>query len=423
MRFCPFCAAKNQNEATQCAACARRLPALPGQKIVDQGWDVTPIPEPVPLAPEASERMMAISGPPTPSRSHLRPDDELPVAGVAAMPEAPEGGLVGSARYVILLGRARWARRGAIRRLQGQINEQVAALDTVLGNLGASARAMNLDGRAFVEENRGIDGAERRREESQRACAELGVKKTDEHTRYDAIHRELSANLVAREGDAQAAARHLEGVEAERKALRERRKDLERRQRGYRIAAEQRDTQAEKAQIGDTRAELRRAAEELRKDVARLQPEREDAERRLGELEVPLRDAQARSQEARASVEAARRALEDAREGHRHRVAELEAELAHKSRELAESEAEIARRLVTLGTLVNLHRTERPELAPHFEEVDRLRAAIALREREIDRLNAERAAFDRPSVVRGAAVLGAALIVIITLLSLIPILL
>ncbi|MEM9494090.1 MAG: hypothetical protein AAGC55_33400, partial [Myxococcota bacterium] len=75
---------------------------------------------------------------------------------------------------------------------------------------------------------------------------------------------------------------------------------------------------------------------------------------------------------------------------------------------LASAGAEIQRRLVSLGTLVNLHRIERPEFDELYARIDGLRTAISSRSSEIDRLKAEREAFDRGSLTRGFVTLGIA---------------
>jgi chromosome segregation ATPase len=295
-------------------------------------------------------------------------------------------------------------------------------MDTVLGALGRDARAVRLENRSFAEENRLLDDAEKRRGEAERSCSDLTAKKADENTRFEAIHRELSEKMARREQEAAATGGTLQRLEEDRRAIRDRRKDIERQQRAYLKTAEDRESQSQKAQMGDTRQSLLRAAHDLRSDAARLQPEREDLERRLGEIEGPLQEATARDQTARGELEAARRALQDAREGHRHRLAELEAELSHKSRELQQADSEILRRLVTLGTLVNLHRVDRIEFKPHFERIDSLRGAIATREREIERLNAERFAFDRASLIRGIAVLAGGVVLLITMICIVIVL-
>jgi len=120
---------------------------------------------------------------------------------------------------------------------------------------------------------------------------------------------------------------------------------------------------------------------------------------------------------AKAELDAAKRSLSDAREGHTHRLAELDAEHKRKAREIGLAEAEITRRLVTLGTLVNLNRIEDPTFAELYQRIDRLRGAITARTTEIEKLTAERDAYDRGMLVRGVSVIGGAFVALIALIA------
>jgi hypothetical protein len=155
----------------------------------------------------------------------------------------------------------------------------------------------------------------------------------------------------------------------------------------------------------------------MRADAARLEPEREDLERKLAAGEAPLAQATGRADAARADRDALRRTLEDSRTGHVHRVAELDAERAHNGREAVDARAEIRRRMITLGTIANLNRVPTPNLSPAFARVDALRASMGEKEADIERLTAERGRYDRGALTRGAVVLGGALAVLITAVS------
>ena len=147
-----------------------------------------------------------------------------------------------------------------------------------------------------------------------------------------------------------------------------------------------------------------------------LEPEKQDIDRRITALERPISEATARLDAAKAELDAAKRSLNDAREGHTHRLAELDAEQKRKSREVGLAEAEIQRRLVTLGTLVNLNRIEDPQFAELYQRIDRIRGAITARTTEIEKLTAEREAYDRGTLVRGVATIGGAFVALIALI-------
>jgi hypothetical protein len=338
---------------------------------------------------------------------------------VIAVPPLPEPGLVNVARYAITFGRARWQRRRAVKQLHAEIKSDTDALDGVLLTLGRDARVAGVDNRVLGAENLAITDAEKRRDAAAQHGVAIANRKLDESAKYEEIERERTIKVTEAERGLEEAQRELALHEGQRRGLRDKRKELERRQKAYLQAAEQRDTEAGNSPMGDTRGELRRLADGHRREAASLDPERQDIERRLGALERPISYAQTKVDAARAEVDTQRRSQADAREGHRHRMAELDAEASRQLREQELIAGEINRRLVNLGTLINLHRIERPEFAELYGRIDRLRNAINARTTEIDRLTAEREAYDRGSLLRGYAVLAGVGVLVITFIVII----
>ena len=356
---------------------------------------------------------------PPPTRIH-RPealvDRPFTPPQVSPVPEIPEPGLVTSARYALRFARARWQRRGAIKMLGSDIKKDTDALDQVLGALGGVARTAKVDGRVFSGENAAITAAEQRAAQITKEHNDVDVRKLDESSRFVDVERERNAKLGEAERMVDEAQKELAQLEAQRRGLRDKRKELERRQKTYLKAAADNDKQTTSTEQGDTRQELRRAAEQHRREAAALEPERQDIDRRVTALERPIGEATAKLDAAKAELDAAKRSLSDAREGHVHRLAELDAEQKRKAREIAQAEAEIARRLVTLGTLVNLNRIEDPQFGELYQRIDRLRGAITARTTEIEKLTAEREAYDRGTLVRGIATIGGAILLFIALI-------
>jgi hypothetical protein len=342
------------------------------------------------------------------------PEVEEARASLSPMPAVPDGGLFESARYAVLFAIARWQRRRVIGGLSTDVTRETGGLDGIFGELGRAARVAKIVARPFADENLALDEAERRRGFAEQACADLTGKKTEENAKFEAVQHDLAARLSEREEELKIAAAELERVDGTRRGLRDRRRDLEKSMRALSKSAQERDDQAARSQMGDSRSALRAASEELRREARKLADEGEEIDARLAGLEKPLGDAQARHEAARATTAAAKTDLQNAREGHRHRTAEIEAEQARRSRELIQADAEIHRRLVTLGTIVNLNRVALPEFQALYERADDLRAKIATREQEIDRLKAERESYDRPSLIRGGAVLAAAAVMLVT---------
>ncbi len=335
---------------------------------------------------------------------------------VDPLPEVPEPGLVRAARYTIRFARARWQRRRAIKLLHVDIKLDTDALDQVLGALGAQARAARIDGRVFSSENDAITAAEHRMAMLATEHSDVDGRKTEENVRYIEIERERNTKLGEADHQVEEATKELTHLEGQRRSLRDKRKELERQQKAYLKAAEDNERQAGSAQMGDQRSDLRRSAEQFRKEAAALEPDRQEVDRRLAALERPINEAVAKLDAAKAELDAAKRSLSDAREGHTHRLAELDAEQKRKARDIAQAEAEIARRLVTLGTLLNLNRVDDPQFAELYGRIDRLRSAITARTTEIEKLTAEREAYDRGVRNRGLAAMGGAVVAVLALI-------
>ncbi|HEX7836439.1 MAG TPA: hypothetical protein VF469_03200, partial [Kofleriaceae bacterium] len=381
------------------------------------GRDADPTAASGPLGIDAGRPRDGVEPPPTRiQRPEALVDRPFAPPSVTPIPEIPEPGLINSARYTVRFARARWQRRGAIKLLGADIKKDTDALDQVLGALGGVARSAKVDGRVFFGENAAINSAEERVAQLTREHNEVDARKAEENSKFVEVERERNTKLAEAERMVDEVAKELAGLEAQRRALRDKRKELERRQKAFLKAAEDNDRQVGNHGVGDSRQELRRSAEQNRREAAALEPERQDVDRRLGAIERPIGEATAKLDAAKAELDAAKRSLADAREGHTHRLAELDAEQKRKSREIAQAEGEIARRLVTLGTLVNLNRIEDPEFEELYQRIDRLRGAITARTAEIERLTAERQAYDRGNLIRGLATIGGAILVFIALI-------
>jgi chromosome segregation ATPase len=335
---------------------------------------------------------------------------------VLPVPEIPEPGLLPAAKYAVGFARARWQRRKAIKVLGAEVKQDTIALDQVLGALGAAARIANVEGRVFNTENAAITAAEQRRSELQGEQQGLDGRTAEESAKFADIETERTTKLNEAEKVLDGAKRDNETFEAQRRGLRDKRKEIERRQKAYLKAAEDRDNESANTSMGEVRSQMRRAAEGHRREAAELEPERQDLDRKLSAIEKPLLESQARLDAAKAEYDSAKRSLNDAREGHGHRLAELDAEKKRKLRDISAADNEISRRLVTLGTLVNLNRVEDPSFVELYERIDRLKGAITARTTEAEKLTAERSAYHRESLIRGAVVIGGAIVAFIALI-------
>jgi hypothetical protein len=373
----------------------------------ETGTDETPRPEGTPAGPDAAFDRPEPTLAPPPTRLVAPSSGAMPAAlpVVDPLPEPPDGGVWPSARYTIAFARGYWQRRVAARNLHEQNRTDTTSFDALLGALGRTLRALKLNNRSLAAENQAIDDAETRRSQAEVDSDELIHRLEEENQRFAEQEQDRENKLAEAEATLDQADKELEELEAQRRSLRDKRKTIERQQRAYLKTAEEREAEAAKATGDDDRAQLHRSAEDLRREAAGLDPERQDLDRRLAALEKPVSQAAARVEALRGELESIRRALRDLREGHRHRLSEIEAEQGRKGREATTAEAEIGRRLVTLGTLLNLNRIERPEFDDLYARLDALRGAIVAREKEIDRLISERDSYDRGALVRGGAAL------------------
>jgi hypothetical protein len=442
VRFCPFCGGENAVDATRCASCARQLPRQAPKKPPTQplsGPSTPPVSALLPLPPPEGKtplpqliRIPPPVPPPPPPRPALDEDApttiDLPPAlspsartlartptpggvmpdnarvetaahladmarALPVMPPVPDGAPHHLAIYAVKVVAARHRRKTVMKLLTTDVARDTGSLEIVFAELGKIARKVKLESKALVEENGYIDEAERRRGIAEQACAALTGKKTEENARFEKAERDVAGRLGDRESVLGELAAELDRLDAERKSLRDRKRAVERKQRAI--------LDGVKGLGEDSLAEARRAADHLGTDKAEL-------DRALAGTEVPFNDLMARVRDAKADVDVRKRELANAREGHRQRLAELEAESAGKFRELQSAENEIGRRLVTLGTILNLNRIEHPELGSTYARGDSLRGQIHLRQTEIERLGAERDAYDRASALRGGLILALA---------------
>ncbi|HET6611430.1 MAG TPA: hypothetical protein VFG83_05555 [Kofleriaceae bacterium] len=356
---------------------------------------------------------------PSPASEESQLSGPYAPAEIVPVPPVPEPGLIASARYAVSFARARWQRRAAIKELEAAIRDDTAALDAMLGDLGKKVRDSGLTSPALKAENQAVADAEGRKIAAEKRHEELCSRQSDEAAKFADIEAEKQARVTEVEQSLDVAEGALDDLEAKRRGFREKKKTIERQQKTYLKTADDRDEQAGDAESDEKRDSLRRSAKTLRGEAAALDGDRAEAEENAAKLERPISQAIAKVEALKGELDSVKRALNDAREGHRHRMAELEAEISRRSREISQAEAEIQRALVTLGTLANLHRPDHPQFTGLYGEIDEVRGAIGARSREVDRLIAERDAYDRGSLIRGTAVLGGGVLGVIALVVII----
>src|SRR5262249_43577429 len=152
------------------------------------------------------------------------------------------------------------------------IKKDTDALDQVLGALGGVARTAKVDGRVFSGENAAINTAEDRVAQLTREHNDVDSRKVEENSKFVDVERERNTKLGEAERMVDEVGKELVQLEAQRRGLREKRKELERRQKLHLKSAEDADRQASSAALGDERSEQRqeqrRTAEQHRREAA-----------------------------------------------------------------------------------------------------------------------------------------------------------
>jgi len=366
-------------------------------------------------------------GAPRREEGALAPEAALPIletrhAKVMPMPRVPNAGNPFKlAWYVIQVFRAVSQRRRAIKWMQKDIVSQQESLDGVLGMLGKTACELKLDMPAFAEEMRAINAAEQRREGAAGQLEGLADKRAKEDDRFSEQIAQLkdvhSGKLLAHN----AAEKTLRALQDQRQKLRDEVGQLEGKMKAYHRSSEDKEGAAGRAEDAAVRAALRREADSLRNEARRLEGPRDAAQRAMGEIAKPLSEAERNFDTTQKEEADAKAGVVAAQRHHDQIIGEITAQQNQESTQRANAEREIARHHVTLGTMVNLHRVDKPELKPLYERVDTIRRGINGLEAEIEHLKAEKYARDKNTMIKGTVSLAGGLVLLVIIIILLTI--
>ena len=338
---------------------------------------------------------------------------------VDPVPEVPAAGSINAARYLLQFSRARWKRRSIIKKLSVKIETYTYLLDGELGTLGKQVRSIGFACSELSVENAAIDEAESRRSRLDWECTELSQRAAEENARFEELESERQDKLNDVTSMAKKVEADIASLETRRRALRTDLRAYTRQSKEFDKQIKGCSTSGSRDQLDNNQLAMSDTWRTLHDQQAKLQSQIKQAQEAVESLQSPLDESRLRQQSLKMDVESARRSLSDAREGHRFKLAEIEAERGRKNRELELAQSEIDRRIVTLGTLVNLQRIDRSEFSEHYNRIDQLRAAIQARTKDLERLTAEREAYDRKSLIRGALVLTTAVVLFLTIVAIV----
>src|SRR5947207_2277765 len=92
MRFCPFCAQENTDDASECAHCGRRLPQVTARATTPAALPTSPVrppavrPLPRPRAVPTAAALATVARPVTTQTATLAPEARPPVHTVRGLP-------------------------------------------------------------------------------------------------------------------------------------------------------------------------------------------------------------------------------------------------------------------------------------------------------------------------------------------------
>ena len=129
--------------------------------------------------------------------------------------------------------RARRQRNSVINRLQLEIESQTTDLDGVLGVVGKQIREHKIDNRVLAAENEAIDKAQDRLKAAMELTGELEQRTSVETEKFVELEADRAKKVVEAEANLDEAQSTKNHCEAQHRSLREKRKELERRQKAY----------------------------------------------------------------------------------------------------------------------------------------------------------------------------------------------
>jgi hypothetical protein len=317
-----------------------------------------------------------------------------------------------------------WARKKAQDAIRTLLHGDQRLLDSVLRDLGRTAREEHVVAPAIADEIRLISAEEDRRSAAEKAMSEsdAAVKKEDERWHFDESERNSEiarreAELKVTDEDLRKSAEQRRTHEAERAKIDAQIKAQEKRASAADAKAAKADvTPPEKGGGPNTAANARAEAAEARKQATALIPTRDAAQAEVDKLEGPIAELTRKITDGRATVVQKKRELQEAKAAHDKTLADLAAARTQAAAERDAAERELTQRFVTAGTILNLNRVDHPKLQPLFGRIDELKSGVNAREAAIVRLESERRLYDRSAVQKGLLAVGIAAGVAIILL-------
>jgi chromosome segregation ATPase len=372
--------------------------------------------EPTELAPPRRSEPPSLDTAPTPREDETTLMSEPPagIAKPAPTPVHPKRGLAGDVRYTITvtLGVARARRELAA--VDAQIAAERKARDETLAAIGADALAddqIHHGALAKAREELAAIEDERAAHAGTAAGAEAEMAAQRRDRERDAA--KLAAAIAAGEAELAKISEQLAPLERDAQAARRRQNEVKETLASIdrSIAAAEASKvavkkKADPAAIAAEIATLRADRKSVEKDAPAIAAELDRLNPRIATLAADRAAVEKRLRDAREADQTAARRADDV-------CAAIAARKKVEDRAVEEAEHRRAKALFALGERLTLYRAS--GLGDRAKRVEERDVAIATAERRALELRDVVASVDRPAVVRGGAVLGAAALLLIVI--------
>ncbi len=362
---------------------------------------------PLAAVPELSAPAVAVTHSQLVSVEAATPFD---LAALPPMPPSPPSrNIWGAVLYLWPVARAWWARRQAQAKVRGLLVGDQRQLDQALGELGRAAREEALDLPALRDEVAQLDASEARRAKAAEDAAATEKQRAVEAEKFAAAEAKAQEALAEQDEVVRKADQALREQAERRRAEQQDLLRMEGEVRALDRKSSSLEARASKLPPTDpSRAEAELQAREARQRAAELAPQRDQAQARVQAMDAPIAQLTQALADARMEQDERKRALAAVVADRQHALGAIDSRLQKLAADQQYAASEITRRLVTLGTLLNLNRVDRPRFAPLYGRIDELKNGLTEREALMARLADERTAFDHAAVQKGLITVGAA---------------
>lgn len=335
----------------------------------------------------------------------------LPPSATAEMPVIPAAppspSILGAVRYLWPVARGLLARRKEGARIRKSLVVVQQSLDGILLRLGRVAFEEKLRAPHLSEEMALLRQADERRAYALSQTTQLVTVRRTEEQRRGTQEGDLQQAIDTLSREAEKLDGELRQRAAERRRAQAELSRIDDDLRRLARTAEEADARAQQAQ-GPAASQARAQADSARGQAEALRPQREARQRDAEALEEPIDQLTQALALTRSELGLRRQELTRQRAEKEKLLAELDADMGRSQAEQEAAEREMQQRMMTVGTLINLHREAGPRYEPLYQQIDEIKAQLTAYEATLARLDTESISYDQEAVQKALLLLGGA---------------